>query len=275
MLHVWLTLRVRGLCQIDAVSVKVSNYSQEFECSRSFEFGFVHFIIMLMPSSCTEDCQCVYGATSVGFDASFIFLLVRSCAGAHLGPSELLHWLSKFSCEGRRQVLTSLTCRDECCDGTNPIQDILADLNVEDVWKLITPMSTDEMTLFDSPVSVDGRSLPLDDGENSLLTLLEDFEDPSVIVIEDDDAFDVVNALVIADRSRTLPAYSTYFLREMYMCSMLTRDEVAFVCDGIYDSIERLVNMSEKKARRKKVTVDQFLDALGAKAAIDERDNPS
>ena len=223
---------------------------------------------MLMPSSCTEDCHCVYGALSIGLDSSFIFLLVRSCAGAHLRPSDLLHWLDRFSCEGRRQVLTSSTCREECCDRSESIQDILVDLIVKDVWKLITPMSTDEMTLFDSPVPVDAGSMPFDDGENSLLTLLQDFDD-SVIVLEDDDAFDVAKALVIADRSKTWPTYSTDFLKEMYMCSMLTKDEVAFVCDGIYGSIERLVNMSTRKAKRKRETVDQLLDELGVKAAID------
>jgi len=214
---------------------------------------------------CTEDSACVSGATCLGLDSSFIFLLVRSCASASLPASRILEWLSSFKCQACSHLVTTDTCVSECKDDDEPIYSIHTGLLTEDIWSQISVEVTTDMALYETPMEIEGAWMGLDSGENSLLSWLQRRDEETALLLEDEDAYDTAMSMVKIKRSKSVPYHSTEFLSEIFRCGRFSANDAEIVCNEIEYMEERLPEMADWKVHRKDRLVKDFLNLVGAK----------
>jgi hypothetical protein len=225
---------------------------------------WIHFDSVSTMEVCTEDSACVSGATCLGLDSSFIFLVVRACASASLPAARILEWLRSFKCQSCSHLVTTDVCADECRDvDKEPIYAIHTGLLTEDIWSQITIQITTGISLFNVPMEIEGEWMSLDSGENSLLSWLQGRDEETILVLEDEDAYDTALSMVNNKRSKSVPYHSTDFLGEIFRCGKLSVADAEIICDEIGYMEERLPAMSNWKNQRKDRLVKEFLNLVG------------
>jgi hypothetical protein len=142
---------------------------------------------------------------------------------------------------------------------------ICSDFGYKDVESLVEVLSDDgfEQSL-PGHVEVGVRQVRFDSGERSLVHVLQGTE--SVAVLNDEDAFDAVNELMLSGRVDVLPMMSVTFVGTMYDCGALGAAEVELMCDQVVAQVDLLPGMSSDKRTRKMREVE----ALVARVALDE-----
>jgi hypothetical protein len=145
------------------------------------------------------------------------------------------------------------------------MHEILAELMVVDIWQVIDVINCSELEHFSSTVKVNSRHVDFGAGENSLLTVLGTMGDFGVLVTEDEDAIDVIMHLMYGNLTDCMPIYSLHFIKEMYLCGVLTGSAVTSVCQSLTDDVDdRLTNMGVEKMERKIRSASELLNLVGA-----------
>jgi hypothetical protein len=109
-----------------------------------------------------------------------------------------------------------------------------------------------------------GNEVAFDPGERSLVSVLQGIAGLSVFVAEDEDALDIANELMLSGATESMPVYTVKFVREMFLCGVLTEAIVIAICETIQANVVELYDMSEHKRTRKLTSTHELLNLVGA-----------
>jgi hypothetical protein len=199
-------------------------------------------------------------------DSSRLFLLARAAARADAPSGRsplLLDMLRAHTCGGLRRIVMSVTCFDDECfgissNGSTHLSDICSNYSYEEVKSTLEVRADGAYEGLPDRVRVGDRQLRFDRGERSLVHVLD--EDDSVMVTNDEDAFDLIKKLAGDGVVSVYPIQSVSLLRSMYDCGALVAAEVALLCREVRDGVACLPGMSVDKVNRKIRQVDELLN---------------
>jgi hypothetical protein len=139
-------------------------------------------------------------------------------------------------------------------------------LGYHDVRSIIEVLPDDGYEVaLPTQVDVEGRLLSFDRGERSLIHVLSRADD-AVVILSDEDAFDLVKHLVEIGNLGVYPIASLAFTRAMYQCRALPASHVMLVCEQVLGAVEAAPSMSQSKRSRK----EQDVRELTAYVALEE-----
>ncbi|MGH8522667.1 MAG: hypothetical protein ACREXY_00075 [Gammaproteobacteria bacterium] len=191
----------------------------------------------------------------MALDSSHLFFLARAFGAGPTQPSRTHAILVALECNGERDVLSTETCVDHECfrlqgGGGRRLIDIDSGIDHAAVTSVVRVVDDAALTLLDESITVAGLEVSLDVGERTVASAVRNDSD-ALIVVNDEDAFDALKALVEAAHIEAIPMMSLQLARQMYECRALEFAEIEILCDQVAHDVERLANMSQAKIARK------------------------
>lgn len=168
--------------------------------------------------------------------------------------------------------MSSNTCLNECLfpyrpDGSTVnhhlLTDIFPTLSQADVQRHVTGLDDSSCHHdFTGSKSIDGRMTSLDVGERTLLAVVDNHPtNGGCLVIEDEEAHDVINAFLYDGESSVFPISSLTFWRRLYQCLALTAQWIEILCAGFKHDLEtRRSGMGSNKLEKKHRDLDELLN---------------
>ena len=191
----------------------------------------------------------------MALDSSHLYLLARAFQSEPNSAALFQAVLAAHSCGGTRRVMSTDTCIEEECfrlqTGAGPrLTDVDPGIQYAAVLSAVQLVAEATLVLIAATMAINGVQISLDAGERSLASAVQSDEE-AIVVMNDEDAFDGVRALVEAGHVDAYPMMSLELARYMFECEALQMREIELLCSQVEADVNRLANMSPEKAERK------------------------